>query len=117
MKQQVAVKGPVACGIDSHIDRQAFGWFDVDGVFQWILMTMTIIQNHPHAVEVYGVVHHGIINESQADSFSVNQSYGFRSFRKLFSVERPHVAFHIAGQVQLDLSPGMPLIRPGLECL
>src|SRR4029079_5760066 len=68
-------------------------------------LAVSIDELAPHAVQVDGVRHHGVVHQHDAQTFVVREAQGLR-VRKLLSVEGPDVALHVAGQVQLDLARG-----------
>ena len=76
MKEQVAMEGPLAelAGLD--IERQALARFDVDGVLQRQPGTHAVLQHHPHAVQVNRMVHHRVVDESDAKPFTQGEGDG-----------------------------------------
>ena len=49
------------------------------------------------------MLHHRVVDEREPKTLTVANTNWFRCIRILFAVERPHIALHVAGEMQLDL--------------
>jgi hypothetical protein len=62
----MAVQRPRAGRVGRDGDRQPFGRLDTDGMLAWLIRSGTVLELHPHAVQVNRVLHHGVVHENQA---------------------------------------------------
>ena len=67
----------------------------------------------PEPVQVDGVGHHGVVDQHEAHALAMLEHDGL-GVGELHAVDRPHVAFHVAGQVQFDFAGGRRVVR-GLD--
>ena len=102
------MKRPIAERVGGDVERQPFGGLHVDSVLLWLERASAVVQFHEHSVEMNGMIHHGVVDQSEAHSFAVVELDGLFSFGKFLAVEAPHIAFHIARDVKFDFPPGWP---------
>ena len=105
------MEGPVARGVDGDVSRETFGRFYVDGVLAGIVGAVPVVEDHPHTMQVNGVVHHGVVNEGEPRPFAVNEPDRVGAFGELLTVEGPHVTFHVSCKMKFDLSPWRTLVE------
>ncbi|MNL62761.1 hypothetical protein D3C87_1868160 [compost metagenome] len=80
-----------------------------DGVLADLESAVGRLQVAPQAMQVDGVRHHRVVDQHKAHALAVAQHDGL-GVRKLHAVERPHVAFHVARQMQFDLARWRALV-------
>ncbi len=54
--------------------------------------------------------HHGVVDEHHAQALVVTEMHG-RGPAEFDSIDRPRVAFHVAGEMQLDFPPRPPTVK------
>lgn len=113
--KKVAVERPAALGVCGDQRRHALAGLHIQGVFARNQFTLAVFQLHPHAVEVNGVLHHGVVDEDEAQPLIFHKVNRAGHFAKLFAIKRPHVAFHVAGQMQFKLTAWFAAVRPWRE--
>ncbi|MCY1446240.1 hypothetical protein D9M71_627940 [compost metagenome] len=64
-------------------------------------VAVLVLQIAPHAVEVDGVSHHGVVDQGDAKTLAIFQPQRF-SVGEFDTVERPRELLHVAGKVQFD---------------
>ena len=106
-----AVKGPGAgcVGVDQH--RQAFRRLHRDRVLAGKVLSASVLELHPHAVQVDRVLHHRVVDQDQPQALPEFELDLAAQLGVALAVERPHVALHVPGQMQLQLALGRTL-RP-----
>src|SRR5690606_24612905 len=103
--EQVAMECPAAECVGAYQVAEHLAGLDADGVLAQQL-PVAELDVAPHAVQVDGVVHHGVVDQVDAYALAVAQMQRL-GIGKLDAVEAPHVAAHVAGQVQSDVALGV----------
>ena len=62
-----------------------------------------------------GMLHHRIVHESEAQTFAVTKGNGLFGFGIFLPVERPHIARHVAREVEFDFTLRFPLVGEGFK--
>ena len=112
------MKRPVAELGRGDVDGQLLAGLRQDGVQTWqvaLAVRITVVaRDHEveeHAVQVDRVRHHRVVHQGQAHALALVELDALLHVRELHAVERPHVAFHVGRQVDLDLTLGWPHVR------
>ena len=72
--------------------------------------TVGAFQLAPHAVQVHGMGHHGVVVQNDPQPLAVFEVHR-RGLSELQPVQGPCVAFHVAREVQFDLPAGASLVQ------
>ena len=102
--------GPAPEGVGGHEKTDALRRLHIDRVLARLKLPVGALQFAPQPVQVHGMGHHGVVVQNHAHPLVVPEMYR-RGLAEFQPVERPGVAFHVAGQVQLDLAPGSARIE------
>ena len=115
VEKQVTVKRPITHMVSSDVKGQLIARFDVDGMLARFVIAFVDDEIEEHAVEVDRMGHHRVVDERDPQPFAFMENNRVDDMRKLYAVERPHVAFHIAGQVNLQFPAGFAFVRVRLK--
>src|SRR3546814_7677391 len=63
---QVTVEGPAPRRVDFHLGQDSRARRDADHVLDRVPLAVAVVQDGPHAVQVHGVGHHGLVDELEA---------------------------------------------------
>ncbi len=115
--EEVAVKCPVSRVICREVEAQLASRQHVQSVLQRVMPGMAVYQLHEVAVEVNGVLHHSVVDERDADPLIEGETERLHARAEFLTVERPHEALHVAGEMDLHVTRRSPLILVWLECI
>src|SRR5580692_2716625 len=97
----MAVESPASGCVCADQVSHALGRLDDERVLVRRELTAAIFQLTPKSVQVNGVLHHRVVYENEAHTFTEFQMDGL-SLRKLTPIEAPDESHHIAGEVKND---------------
>ena len=113
----MAVIGPAAERVGAHAVAAAAARLHDDGVLAHQEFAVRVFELAPHAVQVDRMRHHRVVDQHDAHALAVREAQRL-GVGEFLAVERPDVALHVAGQVQLDLAVGYRARRsaPPIVC-
>ncbi len=111
----MAVEGPRTLCIGRNVDVDGRARLDVNRVLFRVACAIAHLWQKPGAVDMHRVIHHGFIDEPEANPLAVAQDDRLR-LAELAPVDRPEVALHVSGQTDLD-DTVVALVRIGIERL
>ena len=79
-------------------------------MFAHLKVAVGTLQLLPHAMHVHRVRHHGVVMKIHTQTF-VRPKMDGRRFPKCQTIERPRIAFHVAGKMQFDVPARITLIQ------
>src|SRR3546814_3434177 len=91
--------------VGGKVEGSAASWLHDHRMLLWLpVRRRAVDQFEEMAVQMDRVRHHRIVDEFHTDTFVIGEANGVvANGSKLLAVERPHVALHVAGQVDFHL--------------
>ncbi len=93
--------GPPTDGIRADATTDRMTGRDTQGVFAGQVFALIVFKFTPHAMQVDGVVHHGVVDQHEANGFAILDFYGC-GIAVTDAIETPDVPIHVAGEMQFD---------------
>lgn len=99
------MKRPMAGRMGEKEIAETFAGLDVYGMFERHIIALTIFEHCEEAVQMYGMLHHCIVDECKADLLTKLNAYRL-GLGKFLAIEAPNEAFHVSGEMKFDRAAG-----------
>src|SRR5690348_6003170 len=110
----MAVESPASGRVRADQVSHSLGRLDDESVFVGSELTVAIFQLAPKSMQMNGVLHHGVIDQHEADTFTEFQMNRL-GLRKLTRIEAPDEPLHTAGEVKNNFASRLPAIHASVE--
>ena len=117
VQQHVAVKRPVADCVGGQVERDLAARQDVDGMLARMMAGIAVHHLEEMAVQMDRMRHHRVVDQVDANPLIMAEGNWFGLLAELLAVDRPHIAFHIGGQVDVDFARRRALVGIGFKRL
>ena len=104
--EQMAVKCPVAECIGSQVENYLATGLDHNGMLAGRVVVMARDEFEEMAMKMNRMVHHRIVDQVNTHPLSLDKRDWGMVIGQPHAVERPHVPFHVSGQVDVERSAG-----------
>src|SRR6516165_3901892 len=111
--EEMAMERPATGCIGGDEITEALARFDVDRVLVGTVFAVPVLQLAPQPMKMDRVLHHRVVDQYEPDPVAALE-LDRPGLGKLFAVEAPDKALHIAGKMQRDLVPRRARIAAGL---
>src|SRR5581483_1614461 len=88
--------------VRAHKETQPFTRLYIDRVLVRPMVTVSVLQLAPQAVEMNRMTHHRVVHQNDAHPLPKLHPHRF-GLRELLAVESPYEPLHVAGQMKLDV--------------
>ena len=104
VEEEMAMKCPIAHMVGGDEIGKSLPRLDDNRMLARQMIALAIFQIEKHAMQMDRVRHHGVVNENHTNPLTFAHFDRLFDIGKTHPVKGPHIAFHIRGEMQLNLA-------------